>query len=56
MKLEDINETVFQTLTPEVQQELIESIANVDMNDTFFAIVAIISMFTFIYLAMREVK
>ncbi len=53
MKLEDINETVFQTLSPEVQNQLIESIANADMNDTFFATVAILSMLTFAYLSIR---
>ena len=33
MKLEDINETVFQALSPEVQQALIETNQTVGSND-----------------------
>ena len=53
MKLEDINETVFQTLTPEVQNELISSIANMNMNDTFFVTIIVSSMLAFIYFSMK---
>ena len=33
MKLEDINETVFQTLSPEVQQALMEVSQTAESND-----------------------
>ncbi len=54
MKLEDINESVFQTLSPEVQSQLIESASVASMNNTFFATVGIAILFTFAYLMMKE--
>jgi len=38
MKLQDINATVFQTLTPEVQNKLIEAQQNSDSMDPFIVL------------------
>ena len=56
MKLNDINETVFQTLSPEVQDQLIRSAANTDMNNVFFAAIVIIAMLAFTYFSIKEIR
>ncbi len=55
MKLEDINETVFQTLSPEVQSQLIRSATSIEMNNGIFIAVVLVLMFGFAFFAIKEI-
>ncbi len=53
MKLDDINNTVFQALSPEVQQQLVSAASINDSNTTIFAAIVIITMLTFAYFSIK---
>ncbi len=53
MKLNDRNSTVFEALSPEVQQQLISASLTDDIITTTFALVVIIVMLTFVYFSIN---
>ena len=56
MKLKDIDAATFQSLDPEIQKQLIEAANQNEIVLAVFGVIAIITMFIFVYFFTKEIK